>query len=105
MSMEEQDLIRSAVKEFAQKAIQDRALKIEHEGIDQAMLQSLGAQGFLGARIPEKYGGSGIDLHGYLTIINELATYSPSGAILSVLAIVLALFVPASTLITYAEAA
>ena len=78
MSMEEQDLIRSAVKEFAQKAIQDRALKIEHEGIDQALLQSLAAQGFLGARIPEKYGGSGIDLHGYLTIINELATYSPS---------------------------
>ena len=78
MSMEEQDLLRSAVKEFAQKSIQDRALKIEHEGIDSALLQSLAAQGFLGARIPEKYGGSGIDLHGYLTIINELATFSPS---------------------------
>ena len=76
MSMEEQDLLRSAVKEFAQKSIQDRALKIEHEGIDSALLQSLAAQGFLGARIPEKYGGSGIDLHGYLTIINELATFS-----------------------------
>ncbi len=78
MSMEEQDLLRSAVKEFAQKSIQDRALKIEHEGVDSALLQSLAAQGFLGARIPEKYGGSGIDLHGYLTIINELATFSPS---------------------------
>lgn len=85
MSMEEQDLIRSAVREFALKSIQDRALKIEHEGMDRALLQPLASQGFLGARIPEKYGGSGIDLHGYLTIINELATFSPSAATLVML--------------------
>ncbi len=85
MSMEEQDLLRSAVKEFAQKSIEDKALKIEHEGVDRALLQSLAAQGFLGARIPEKYGGSGIDLHGYLTIVNELATFSPSVAALVML--------------------
>ncbi len=85
MSMEEQDLLRSAVREFALKSIQDRALKIEHEGIDRGLLQSLASQGFLGARIHEKYGGSGIDLHGYLTIINELATFSPSVAALVML--------------------
>lgn len=85
MSMEEQDLLRSAVKEFAQKSIQDRALSIEHQGVDKALLQSLASQGFLGARLPEKYGGSGIDLHGYLAILNELATFSPSVAALVML--------------------
>lgn len=85
MPAEEQDLLRSAVKEFAQKSIQDRELKIEHEGVDTQLMQALASQGFLGARIPEKYGGSGIDLHGYLTILNELATTSPSVAALVML--------------------
>lgn len=80
MSTEEQDLLRSAVKEFAQKSIEDRILKIEHDGIDDELLKALAAQGFLAARIPEKYGGSGIDQEGYLAILGELATFSPSVA-------------------------
>lgn len=82
MSMEEQDLLRSAVREFAQKAIVDKVLKIEHDGIDDDLLKSLAAQGFLAARFPEKYGGSGIGQDGYLAILEELATFSPSVAAL-----------------------
>lgn len=80
MATEEQDLLRSAVKEFAQKSMDDKVLKIEHEGIDDALLGGLAAQGFLAARIPEKFGGSGIDQEGYLTILSELAAHSPSVA-------------------------
>ena len=80
MSMEEQDMLKSAVKEFAQKAIVDKVLKIEHEGIDDSLLKALASQGFLAARLPEKYGGSGIDHEGYLAILEELATFSPSVA-------------------------
>lgn len=82
MSMEEQDLLRSAVREFSQKAIQDKVLKIEHDGIDDDLLKSLSAQGFLAARFPEKYGGSGIGQDGYLAILEELAVSSPSVAAL-----------------------
>lgn len=82
MSTEEQDMLKSAVREFAQKAIVDKALKIEHDGIDQELLKSLAAQGFLAARFPEKYGGSGIGQDGYLAILEELATFSPSVAAL-----------------------
>ncbi len=82
MSMEEQDLLRSAVKEFSQKAIQDKVLKIEHDGIDDDLLRSLSAQGFLAARFPEKHGGSGIGQDGYLAILEELAAASPSVAAL-----------------------
>lgn len=80
MSMEEQDLLRSAVREFAQKSMEDRVLKIEHDGIDETLLKQLAGQGFLAARFPEKYGGSGIDRSGYLAILQELATVSPSVA-------------------------
>lgn len=82
MTAEEQDLLRSAVREFAQKAIEGNALKIEHEGVDENLLKSLAAQGFLAARFPEKYGGSGIGKDGYLAILEELATFSPSVAAL-----------------------
>lgn len=82
MSTEEQDLLRSAVKDFAQKAIVDKVLKIEHDGIDDELLRALAAQGFLAARFPEKYGGSGIGKDGYLAILEELATFSPSVAAL-----------------------
>lgn len=85
MSTEEQDMLKSAVKEFSQKSIVDKVLKIEHEGIDQDLLRSLATQGFLGARLPEKFGGSGITQDGYIAILEELASFSPSVAALVML--------------------
>lgn len=82
MSTEEQDMLKSAVRDFAQKAIVDKVLAIEHGDIDDELLKSLAAQGFLAARFPEKYGGSGIGKDGYLAILEELASYSPSVAAL-----------------------
>ncbi len=82
MSSEEQDMLKSAVRDFAQKAIVDRVMAIEHDGIDDELLKSLAAQGFLAARFPEKYGGSGIGKDGYLAILEELAWFSPSVAAL-----------------------
>lgn len=80
MSMEEQDLLRSAVREYSQKSIENNILKIEHDGISDELLKSLAMQGFLAARVPEQFGGSGIDESGYLAILEELAAFSPSVA-------------------------
>ena len=78
MSMEEQDLLKSAVIEFAEKNILNNATKIEKEGIPPDLVKSLASQGFLGASISTDLGGSGIDRTGYLVILKELASYSPS---------------------------
>lgn len=78
MSMEESDLLRSAVVEFADKNIMNISTKIEREGIMRNLLRSIAAQGFLGAAIPPENGGSGIDRQGYAVILKELASYSPS---------------------------
>ena len=78
MSSEEQDILKSAVQEFAQKSLLNNLLKVERDGIDDSIVRALATQGFIGSRIPEKYGGSGIDQSGYLVVLEELATFSPS---------------------------
>ncbi len=78
MSMEEQDILRSAVIEFAEKNIANSAVAIERTGITDDLAISLAAQGFLGAALPAEVGGAGIDRQGYAVILKELASYSPS---------------------------
>lgn len=76
--MEETDLLKSAVIEFAEKNIANIATRIEREGIPPDVVRSVAAQGFLGAAIPAESGGSGIDRSGYSVILRQLAVYSPS---------------------------
>ncbi len=78
MSIEEQDILRSAVIEFAEKNIANSAVSIERAGITDDLAAALAAQGFLGAALPAEVGGAGIDRQGYAVILKELAAYSPS---------------------------
>ncbi|MEM0157145.1 MAG: acyl-CoA dehydrogenase family protein [Thermoplasmataceae archaeon] len=78
MSVEEQDILRSAIIEFAEKNIANSAVAIERTGITGDLAVSLAAQGFLGAALPPEAGGAGIDRQGYAVILKELAAYSPS---------------------------
>jgi alkylation response protein AidB-like acyl-CoA dehydrogenase len=78
---EEYKLLRKSVREFAQKNIDSIAVKIEQEGLSPETARSMGAQGFLGARIPAEYGGTGLDQRGYMIVLEELARCSPSAAV------------------------
>ncbi len=78
MSVEETDLLRSAVIEFCEKNISNNANAIERGKIPGEIVKALAAQGFLGAAIPAENGGAGIDRSGYSVILRQLAVYSPS---------------------------
>jgi len=81
MSSEEYQLLRSSVREFAQKNIEGIAAKIEREGLTPEIIMAMAAQGFLGARVPSELGGTGLDERGYLIVLEELARVSPSAAV------------------------
>jgi len=78
---EEYQLLRSNVRDFAQKNIDSIAVKIEQEGLSLETARSMAAQGFMGARIPTEYGGTGLDERGYMIVLEELARCSPSAAV------------------------
>ncbi len=81
MMAEEYQLLRSNVRDFAQKNIDSIAVKIEQEGLSPETARSMASQGFLGARIPTEYGGTGLDERGYMIVLEELARCSPSAAV------------------------
>jgi alkylation response protein AidB-like acyl-CoA dehydrogenase len=78
---EEYQLLRNSVRDFAQKNIESIAVKIEQEGLSPETARSMASQGFMGARIPTEYGGTGLDERGYMIVLEELARCSPSAAV------------------------
>jgi alkylation response protein AidB-like acyl-CoA dehydrogenase len=89
---EEYQLLRNTVRDFAQKNIDSITVKIEQEGLSSETAKSMASQGFLGARIPAEYGGTGLDERGYMIVLEELARCSPSAAVRVLIAN--SLFVP-----------
>jgi len=80
MAGEEYQLLRRSVRDFAKGNIDTIAVKIEQDGLKQETAKSMASQGFLGARIPPEYGGTGLDERGYMIVLEELARCSPSAA-------------------------
>lgn len=70
----EQELIRDTMRAFSKKHVGPRAKRVdeEHEFPREAF-DALKPLGFLGARIPQEYGGAGIDKVAYLLGLEELA--------------------------------
>lgn len=71
MMAEEYELLRSSVRDFAQKNIDGIAVKIEQEGLSPETAKSMASQGFMGARIPTECGGTGLDEKGYMIVLEE----------------------------------
>ena len=81
MSSEEHQLLRSSVREFAQKNIEGISAKIERDGLRPETVAAMAAQGFLGASVPGELGGTGLDERGYMIVLEELARVSPSASV------------------------
>ncbi|MHB8372312.1 MAG: acyl-CoA dehydrogenase family protein [Thermoplasmataceae archaeon] len=75
-------LLKETVRDFSRKNIENISLKIEREGIGKDLVLKLSEQGFLGAMAQSKYGGSELDRLSYCSILEELASFSPSVAML-----------------------
>jgi alkylation response protein AidB-like acyl-CoA dehydrogenase len=80
---EEQDLIREAVREFAQGAVQPRAAEIDRTGEFPADLVRQAAElDLMGIVVPEEYGGTGLDHICFAIFVEEIAAVSGALAVI-----------------------
>ncbi len=71
---EEQDMIRSMVRDFVEKDVKPLAAKIDKEGqIPKSLLDKAKELGLFGISFPEEYGGAGAGEVGYCIMAEELA--------------------------------
>jgi alkylation response protein AidB-like acyl-CoA dehydrogenase len=78
----EQQLLRKAFREFAQKEVAPRVDAIEHSktGPPADLMHKAAEYGILGVPFPQKYGGMGAGEMGYCIMMEELNRVSPSFA-------------------------
>ncbi len=70
---EEQELAQRAARDFATEKVLPRAAEIDDQGkIPPELLREMGALGFMGTYVPERYGGSGLDALSYALIVEEI---------------------------------
>ncbi len=80
---EDISLIRDTVRTFAREKVAPIAAKIDSEHLyPKEIISELGALGFLGALIPEEFGGTALSQVAYALIIEELAVECASTSII-----------------------
>jgi len=71
---EEQEMIRDAAREFAQREIVPVAARYDETGeFPSETIRMAGELGFMGVEVPEEYGGSGLDAIGFALLMEEIA--------------------------------
>lgn len=71
---EEQVLLRDTVRRFAEEVIRPKAKEFdEKEEFSYDLTEQMAEMGFLGAFIPEKYGGVGLDYVSYIILVEEIS--------------------------------
>src|SRR5579859_2134099 len=69
----EERMARDAAAAFARDRLQPRILEaFRHERTDPAIFREMGAQGLLGATLPQEYGGAGLNYVSYGLIAREI---------------------------------
>jgi alkylation response protein AidB-like acyl-CoA dehydrogenase len=70
---DEQELVQRAARDFATEKVLPRAAEIDEEGrIPDELLREMGALGFMGTYVPERYGGSALDIVSNVLVIEEI---------------------------------
>ena len=76
-------MIQETARQFAEQEVLPLAEKIDREHrFPKELIPKMGQLGFMGAVIPEAYGGSGLAQQAYILIIEELAAACASTAII-----------------------
>lgn len=72
-------LVAESAKDFAQKYLQPYVMEWdESQYFPVEAMQAAGKLGFLGMIIPTEYGGSGMNYHEYIAVIDEISRVDPS---------------------------
>jgi len=80
---EEQQLLKQAMREFAEGEIAPGAAeRDEHARFPSELIPKLAEQGLLGIMVPEEYGGSGYDALSSVIIVEEIARVDAAVALL-----------------------
>ncbi len=83
---EELDILRQQIRRFVREEVVPEGEEWERQGqIPRDVIKRMGALGFLGIRIAEKYGGAGLDALGSLVLAEELGRSSFGGFSVTVL--------------------
>jgi alkylation response protein AidB-like acyl-CoA dehydrogenase len=71
---DEQQMMQSAAREFAQKEVAPIAAKFDASGeFPFETIRKAGALGFMGVEVPSEYGGAGLDAVSYVLMMEEIA--------------------------------
>lgn len=71
---EEHEAIREMAREFAQRSLAPAAAEIDRTQVfPQSIIDTMAEMGFLGMKIPEAYGGAGMDTRSYVLTMEETA--------------------------------
>ena len=83
---EEHEMLRRSLRRFIQQEVIPQADQWEEDGlVPRAVLEKMGANGFLGIRHPEAYGGSAMDVLGSVVLAEELGRSTFGGFAITVL--------------------
>jgi butyryl-CoA dehydrogenase len=70
---EEQRLVQKTARDFAREKVLPRAAEIDDDKkIPTELIREMGALGFMGIDVPERYGGSGMDRLTYMLVVEEI---------------------------------
>jgi butyryl-CoA dehydrogenase len=82
---EEQEMIRGMCRDFAENEVRPLAQEIDKQGQYPAQLMRRMAElGLMGACVPEKYGGAGMDTISYILAVEEISRACASTAIVMI---------------------
>ena len=80
----ELELIRSSVREFAEREVAPLARRIDEDNaIPEGLLRRVAEMGYLAMRVPEEYGGPGLGVLDSVVVVEELARASSAVAIMA----------------------
>jgi alkylation response protein AidB-like acyl-CoA dehydrogenase len=81
---EQHRLLQATVREFCEREVRPHARKWdEEERFPHEIVPKLAALGLLGIRIPEEYGGAGMDTLAYAIAVEECAALAPATSSIS----------------------
>ncbi len=73
------ELIKQSARDFALQYIKPYVMDWdENQHFPKEVLHKAGEYGFMGMVIPEKYGGSGLGYHEYVSVVDEISKIDPS---------------------------
>lgn len=76
---ETQKMIAQSIRDFAEQHIRPNIMEWDEKQIFPVELfKKLGEMGFMGVLVPEELGGSGLDYHEYITVIEEISKVDSS---------------------------